>query len=65
MKLKTADTDYIGAEMMGPDAEHVAHMLAWLIEKETTLKEFLAFPFYHPVIEEGIRTALRDAASKV
>jgi len=22
-------------------------------------------PFYHPVIEEGLRTALRDAASKL
>jgi len=22
-------------------------------------------PFYHPVIEEGLRTALRDAAAKL
>jgi dihydrolipoamide dehydrogenase len=22
-------------------------------------------PFYHPVLEEGLRTALRDAASKL
>jgi dihydrolipoamide dehydrogenase len=25
----------------------------------------LAMPFYHPVVEEGIRTALRDAATKL
>ena len=56
---------FIGAEMLGPDAEHVAHMLAWLIEKGTTLEEILNLPFYHPVIEEGIRTAMRDAASKI
>lgn len=55
----------IGSEMIGPDAEHVAHMLAWLIEKNTTLEEILDLPFYHPVIEEGIRTAMRDAASKI
>lgn len=54
-----------GAEMIGPSAEHVAHMLAWLIEKNTTLEEILEFPFYHPVIEEGVRTAIRDAATKV
>lgn len=55
----------IGSEMIGPSAEHVAHMLAWLIEKNTTLEEILEFPFYHPVIEEGVRTAIRDAATKV
>lgn len=54
-----------GAEMIGPDAEHVAHMLAWLIEKNTTLEEILELPFYHPVIEEGVRTAMRDAATKI
>ena len=54
-----------GAEMIGPSAEHVAHMLAWLIEKNTTLEEILEFPFYHPVIEEGVRTAMRDAATKI
>jgi dihydrolipoamide dehydrogenase len=58
----THDTHlFIGAEMIGPDAEHVAHLLAWAIEKKSTLEEMLEFPFYHPVIEEGIRTALRDA----
>jgi len=25
----------------------------------------LAMPFYHPVVEEGLRTALRDAAAKL
>lgn len=54
-----------GAEMMGPSAEHVAHMLVWLIEKGTTIEEILEFPFYHPVIEEGVRTAIRDAATKL
>jgi len=55
----------LGAEMIGPSSEHIAHSLAWLIEKQTTLEEILDLPFYHPVIEEGVRTAMRDAASKI
>lgn len=54
----------LAAEMYGPDAEHIAHSLVWLIEKQTTLEEMLNFPYYHPVIEEGLRTAVRDAALK-
>lgn len=54
----------LGAEMFGPSAEHIAHSLVWLIEKRTTLDEMLIFPYYHPVIEESIRTAVRDAAKK-
>lgn len=54
----------VGAEMIGPSAEHIAHQLAWLIEKKTTVDELVNFPFYHPVIEEGLRTAVRDAYSQ-
>ncbi len=49
-----------GAEMIGPDVEHTAHLLAWGIQKGLTVGEALQMPFYHPVVEEGIRTALRD-----
>lgn len=55
----------IGAEMYGPSAEHLAHSLAWIIEKGVTLEEMLELPYYHPVIEEGLRTAVRDAYSKI
>ncbi len=51
----------LGAEMCGPDAEHLGHLFAWAIEKKTTIDEMLEMPFYHPVIEEGVRTACRDA----
>lgn len=54
-----------GAQMSGPDAEHIAHILAWAIEMGATLDKLLSMPFYHPVIEEGLRTALRDAATKL
>jgi dihydrolipoamide dehydrogenase len=55
----------LGAEMTGPDAEHLAHLLAWAIQGKLTVHEALERPFYHPVVEEGLRTALRDAAMKL
>ncbi len=55
----------LGAEMIGPDAEHLAHLLAWAIQSGLTVREALERPFYHPVVEEGLRTALRDAAAKL
>ncbi|CAN7680183.1 dihydrolipoyl dehydrogenase [Acidovorax sp. LjRoot117] len=52
----------LGAEMIGPAAEHVAHLLAWSIQRGDTVHEMLGYPFYHPVIEEGLRTGLRNLA---
>ena len=49
----------LGAEMFGPAAEHLTHLLAWSIESGATVQQLLQRPFYHPVIEEGLRTALR------
>ena len=55
----------LGAEMMAPSGEHLAHLLAWAIELNLRVDEVLSLPFYHPVVEEGLRTALRDAAKQV
>lgn len=52
----------VGAEMVGPNAEHLAHLLAWSIECGATVTEILERPFYHPCLEEGLRTALRRLA---
>jgi dihydrolipoamide dehydrogenase len=54
---------FLGAEMIAPRGEHLAHMLAWACQARMTVKQMLEMPFYHPVIEEGVRTALRDLAS--
>ncbi len=54
----------LGAEMFGPDAEHIGHLLAWVTQLGLTVERVLALPFYHPVVEEGLRTALRDAEAK-
>ncbi len=52
---------FLGAEMLGPDAEHIGHLLAWALQMNLTIAQMLEMPFYHPVVEEGLRTALRDA----
>jgi len=60
-----ADGRFLGAEMVGPRAEHLAHLLAWAHQSGSTVADMLAMPFYHPVIEEGLRTALRDACRQL
>ena len=50
---------FLGAEMLAPGAEHLAHLLAWALQAKMTVAQMLQMPYYHPVIEEGLRTALR------
>jgi len=56
---------FMGAEMFGPAAEHIAHLLAWSAQQRMTVEAMLDMPYYHPVIEEGLRTALQDLAAKL
>lgn len=56
---------FLGAEMFGPAAEHIGHLLAWAVQQRMTVASMLDMPFYHPVIEEGLRTALRDLSHKL
>jgi dihydrolipoamide dehydrogenase len=56
---------FLGAEMIAPRAEHLAHLLAWSVQSGYTVEQMLAMPYYHPVIEEGLRTGLRDLAAKL
>jgi dihydrolipoamide dehydrogenase len=56
---------FLGAEMYGPAAEHIGHLLAWAAQQRMTVSGMLEMPFYHPVIEEGLRTALRDLKQKL
>jgi len=62
---ETGSGRLLGAEMIAPAGEHLAHLLSWAIQKRMTAFEALELPFYHPVVEEGLRTALRDLAAKV
>jgi dihydrolipoamide dehydrogenase len=54
----------LGAEMLAPEGEHLAHLLAWAASAGLDVHQVLSLPFYHPVLEEGLRTALRDAAAQ-
>ena len=55
------DGRLLGAEMAIPDGEHMAHLLAWAVQQQLTVDEALQMPYYHPVVEEGLRNALQGA----
>lgn len=50
----------LGTEMVAPDGEHLAHLMAWSIQQNLTAFDLLAMPFYHPTIEETLKAALMD-----
>ena len=52
------DRRLIGAELFGPEVEHLSHLLAWAIQAGLTVDQALAMPFYHPTLEEGVRSVL-------
>lgn len=54
-----------GAEMCAPEGEHMAHLLALAIQRGLSVQDLLRLPFYHPVVEEGLRSALRGLASQL
>jgi hypothetical protein len=45
--------------------EHLAHLLAWALQNRMTIEQMLGMPYYHPVLEEGLRTALHDVNAKL
>lgn len=51
----------LGAELFTEATEHMAHLLSWIIGEGLTLNDILGKPFYHPTLEEGLRTALKHA----
>ena len=58
----SADEDGLltGAIVIGPGAEHLGHLLAWAVQGGFTVDQALSMPFYHPVLEEGLQSALRS-----
>jgi dihydrolipoamide dehydrogenase len=55
----------LGAAMVGPRCEHLAHLLAWALEQRLTVAQALAMPFYHPVIEEALQDALLELQAEL
>lgn len=60
-----SDGRLLGAELCAPRGEHLAHLLALAMSRGLTVHQLLGTPFYHPVFEEGLRTALRDCARQL
>jgi Pyridine nucleotide-disulphide oxidoreductase, dimerisation domain len=54
-----------GACLFGPSMDHIAHLFAWAIERSETASALLQLPFYHPMFEEGLKTALREICEAV
>ncbi|WP_291338774.1 dihydrolipoyl dehydrogenase [Acinetobacter sp. UBA801] len=59
--IDSSNHKLLGAELFVKAAEHMAHLLAWMIDGELTLEDILDKPFYHPTLEEGLRTAFKHA----
>jgi dihydrolipoamide dehydrogenase len=58
------DGKLLGAAMVATGGEHLAHLLAWAIQRGETAQSLLQLPFYHPVVEEMLQTALKEIAQK-
>lgn len=54
----------LGAELLGYQAEHLAHLLALAITHSMTAEQVLSMPIYHPSAEELLRDVLIDAREK-
>jgi dihydrolipoamide dehydrogenase len=61
---RKTDSLLLGAELITPHGEHLAHLLAWAIGYGMRAVDILSMPFYHPVLEEGLRSAFRQATEK-
>ncbi len=53
----------LGAAMIGPRVEHLAHLTAWAIQMDMTVAQMLAMPFYHPVVEEALQDVLKHTSA--
>lgn len=55
----------LGAALFAVGGEHLAHLLAWAIQRGETAAQLLEMPFYHPVMEEIIQSALQEIVRKL
>lgn len=54
-----------GGEMVGPGVEHLAHLLAFMVQSRMTPGAALELPFYHPTYEENLKDCLRDLVDQL
>lgn len=59
------DGRLLGAAIMAVGGEHLGHLLAWAIQRGETAHSLLELPYYHPVLEEIVQSAIQDIARRV
>ncbi|HWI83719.1 dihydrolipoyl dehydrogenase [Ramlibacter sp.] len=55
----------LGASLMAARGEHLAHLLAWAVQRRESAASLLEMPYYHPTTEEMLQSALKDVASQL
>lgn len=63
--VQKSDGKLLGAQMIAPGGEHLAHHLAWAMEHELTIYDMLQLPFYHPTLEEGLYSLLLSCSKAI
>ncbi|MGV6851829.1 MAG: dihydrolipoyl dehydrogenase [bacterium] len=51
----------LGASLLAPGAEHLAHYLALAISQNMGAAQLMKQPYYHPCLEEALHNAVADA----
>ena len=60
-----SDGRLLGASMVATGGEHLAHLLAWAIQRGETAADLLSLPFYHPTVEEMLQSAVQDIVTQL
>ena len=55
----------LGASLLAVHGEHLAHQLAWAVQRGEAVQSLLELPYYHPTVEEMMQSALKDAARQM
>lgn len=59
------DGRLLGASLLAEHGEHLAHQLAWAVQRGETVRSLLEMPYYHPAVEEMLQSALKDAVRRI
>lgn len=55
----------LGACVFAIEGEHLAHQLAWAIQRGETAQSLQQMPFYHPTVEEMLHSALQSVVRQL
>lgn len=63
--VEKATHKILGAGLIAVQGEHLAHHLAWAVQRGDTVDDLLAMPYYHPSVEELLQSAFKDASRQL